>query len=125
MVPGLADPYMVSFESVNFPGYYMRHTSDGRVELQSYRESFQFKSDATFRRVPGLVNPGMTSFAAHNRSDMFLRHDKFLLRVEKTARPGIPGRRHLPDHAEIDRKNDFFQGEAPSPYFFNLIRKIS
>ena len=90
MVPGLADPYMVSFESVNFPGYYMRHTSDGRVELQSYRESFQFKSDATFRRVPGLVNPGMTSFAAHNRSDMFLRHDKFLLRVEKPHGPEFP-----------------------------------
>ncbi|MFC1794076.1 AbfB domain-containing protein, partial [Planctomycetota bacterium] len=60
MVPGLANPDGVSFESVEFPGYYLRHR-DYVVRLESGTSDL-FNNDATWMLRPGLADPEAVSF---------------------------------------------------------------
>ncbi|MDF3150178.1 AbfB domain-containing protein, partial [Streptomyces sp. T21Q-yed] len=52
--PGLAGTGTVSFESVNFPGYFLRHYNYD-FQLAHNDGSSQFAADATFRQVAGLA----------------------------------------------------------------------
>ncbi len=89
MIPGLADPNMVSFESVNYPGQFLRAIG-GRVELQPFQDTYVFRSDATFQRVPGLANTALASFTLHNRPGVFLRHRNLMLHAEGHNTPEFP-----------------------------------
>jgi len=60
MVPGLANPGGVSFESVDFPGYYLRHR-DWVIRLESGTSDI-FNNDATWMLRPGLADPEAVSF---------------------------------------------------------------
>ncbi|MGD8501039.1 MAG: AbfB domain-containing protein, partial [Phycisphaerales bacterium] len=60
LVPGLANPEGVSFESVEFPGYYLRHR-DWVVRLESGTTDL-FYNDATWTLRPGLADPEAVSF---------------------------------------------------------------
>lgn len=53
VVPGLADPTWVSFESVNYPGRFLRH-SNYKLRLDPVADDLGRK-DATFRFVGGLT----------------------------------------------------------------------
>lgn len=82
LVPGLADPSgHVSFESVNFPGHYLRHYAFDFV-LAGNDGSATFAADATFRRVPGLADSSWTSFQSYNFPDRYIRHSDYLLRLD-------------------------------------------
>ncbi|HWO25213.1 MAG TPA: AbfB domain-containing protein [Kofleriaceae bacterium] len=73
--PGLARPAaagFASFESVNFPGFYLRHFAFGIV-LAKNDGTDQFKKDATFKVHPGLADKTLASFEAINFPGFFIR----------------------------------------------------
>ncbi|MBX3159068.1 MAG: AbfB domain-containing protein [Deltaproteobacteria bacterium] len=79
MVPGLEGGGSVSFESVNFPGQYLRH-QDFRVKLAANDGSALFSKDASFTPVPGLASDA--SFRSVNFPDRYLRHCNFKLFID-------------------------------------------
>jgi hypothetical protein len=83
-VPGLADPTGISFESVNYPGYYIRHSNFELVLNQRVNTSL-FNDDATFYQVSGLANPNYASFRSRNFPNLYIRHRNSLLYLEFEA----------------------------------------
>ncbi|WP_224364698.1 glycoside hydrolase family 43 protein [Hyalangium versicolor] len=81
IVPGLADSTAISFESVNFPGYFLRHDGSPLV-LAKNDGTTQFKQDATFVDVPGLANSTWLSYQSYNQPDSYIRHYNYVLRIE-------------------------------------------
>ncbi|ROP34811.1 AbfB domain-containing protein [Saccharothrix texasensis] len=69
---GLADSSCYSFESVNFPGQFLRH-ADSRVRISPADGSALFTADATFCARPGVGGAGVT-FESINKPGWFLRH---------------------------------------------------
>ncbi|MFG3100991.1 AbfB domain-containing protein [Streptomyces sp. NPDC048182] len=69
---GLADSSCYSFESVNYPGQFLRH-ADSRVRLAANDNSALFREDATFCARPGLGGTGVT-FESLNVPGSYLRH---------------------------------------------------
>ncbi len=72
---GLADggTGTVSFESVNFHGYFLRH-SNYDFQLADNDGITQFAADATFRQVAGLADASWSSFESYNHPDRNIRH---------------------------------------------------
>ncbi|WP_232537749.1 glycoside hydrolase family 43 protein [Cystobacter fuscus] len=82
IVPGLADgSSAVSFESVNLPGYFLKHSNYVLV-LARDDGTDQFKQDATFRDVAGLANPAWTSYQSYNVPGSYIRHYDYTLRID-------------------------------------------
>jgi GH43 family beta-xylosidase len=83
IVPGLANTTAgnVSFESVNFPGYFLRHWNYDFV-LAPNDNTATFRADATFRQVAGLADASAVSFQSYNFPDRHLRHSNYLLRID-------------------------------------------
>ncbi|MFI6013403.1 glycoside hydrolase family 43 protein [Streptomyces sp. NPDC051243] len=79
--PGLAGSGTVSFESVNFPGHFLRHVGFD-FQLAYDDGTTAFAEDATFRRVAGLADSGWSSFQSYNHPDRYLRHYGFRLRLD-------------------------------------------
>jgi hypothetical protein len=79
--PGLADAAGVSFESVNYPGQFLRHSAFS-IALAPNDNSALFRADATFYRTPGLANANWTSFRSYNFPDRYLRHSGYMLRID-------------------------------------------
>ncbi|MEU4743864.1 AbfB domain-containing protein [Actinosynnema sp. NPDC023658] len=69
---GLADSSCYSFESVNFPGQFLRH-ADSRVRNSPDDGSALLRADATFCTRPGLGGTGVT-FESLDEPGWFLRH---------------------------------------------------
>ncbi|MFD8064761.1 AbfB domain-containing protein [Streptomyces parvulus] len=69
---GLADSSCYSFESVNYPGRFLRH-ADSRVRTATDDGSALFRQDATFCARPGLGGSGVT-FESINIPGSYLRH---------------------------------------------------
>jgi len=72
IVPGLADAGCYSFESKNYPGHYLRHSSY-RIHLDAPDGSRLFALDATFCAQRGLSGSGI-SFLSYNYPDRYIRH---------------------------------------------------
>jgi hypothetical protein len=70
--PGLADAGCYSFESVNFPGQFLRHASS-RVRNSVNDGSALLRADATWCARTGLTGGGV-SFESYNFRGSFLRH---------------------------------------------------
>lgn len=89
VVPGLAsaEDQRVSFESVENPGRYLRH-SFFRVVLGEDDGSALFAADATFVPVAGLGHSMMTSFQSHNRPERHLRHRNFQVWIDPIVTDG-------------------------------------
>jgi hypothetical protein len=68
---GLANPACFSFESINKPGQYLRH-SGFQFHLQSKQDSTGFAQDATFCQTPGNSGSGV-SFQSVNYTDRYIR----------------------------------------------------
>jgi hypothetical protein len=81
VVPGLTGSGTVSFQSVNYPGYYLRHYGY-ELELAADDGSAVFREDATFRQVPGLADGSWSSFQSFNYPDQYLRHQDYQLRID-------------------------------------------
>jgi non-reducing end alpha-L-arabinofuranosidase len=81
MVAGLADSAGVSFESVNFPGRFLRHYNYA-IRLDQNDNTATFRADATFYRTAGLADSSWTSFRSSNFPDRYLRHSNYALRID-------------------------------------------
>lgn len=82
VVKGLANNSgYVSFASVNFPGYYLRHRNFV-FELAPFDGSPQFATDATFKQVPGLADAEAFSFQAYSHPTHYIRHYAYTLRLD-------------------------------------------
>jgi len=74
----------VRFESVNFPGHFLRHT-DFRLVLHRAEDSVLFRQDSTFRRRNGRFGDhedGWKSFESINLAEHYIRHRNFHVFVE-------------------------------------------
>ncbi|MEU8664069.1 AbfB domain-containing protein, partial [Actinoplanes philippinensis] len=71
----------VSFESVNLPGRYLRH-SDYTIRLDANDNTATFRGDATFTQVAGLADASWSSFRSYNLPDRHLRHANYVLRID-------------------------------------------
>jgi hypothetical protein len=78
LVPGLGDVRCLSFQSVNVPTQYLRH-SMFRIMLNESDGSEGFKQDATFCRTPGLGDATATSFESLNFPGHFIHNRSFEL----------------------------------------------
>lgn len=79
IVPGLADRNGVSFESVNYPGRYLRVRENGEVWLDQSDNTATYNNDATFRRVAGLSDPKKSSYQLWTDASKYLRHFDYLM----------------------------------------------
>ncbi|MFF6782589.1 AbfB domain-containing protein [Streptomyces sp. NPDC012510] len=79
--PGLAGTGTVSFESVNYRGYFLRHANND-FQLVRNDGTAQFAADATFRQVPGLADSTWSSFQSYNHPDRYIRHYAYYLKLD-------------------------------------------
>ncbi len=87
-----------SFESVNFPGRFIRHLDFlGRVDPVTSGGTAQTKRDATFTVLPGLAAPACYSFQV---GGLFLRHNNFRLRLDVNS--GTPAFRQDATFCAVD-----------------------
>ena len=84
MVPGLADPAGVSFQSVNLPTRYLRHFSFA-LRLDVNDNTATFRADATFYRTAGFADSSWASFRSYNFPDRYIRHANNLLRIDPVS----------------------------------------
>jgi hypothetical protein len=78
VVPGLASPGAVSFESVNFPGRFLRHRNN-EIWLDPSDGSASFRAAATWYRRAGLANGSWSSYESYNSPARYMRHSGFLM----------------------------------------------
>ncbi|TPW77407.1 AbfB domain-containing protein [Schumannella soli] len=69
---GLADSSCYSFESVNYPGRFLRH-ADSRLRIANDDGTALMRADATWCARPGLNNTGV-SLESYNFAGSFVRH---------------------------------------------------
>ncbi|KOX24020.1 arabinofuranosidase [Saccharothrix sp. NRRL B-16348] len=84
VVAGLANGNCYSFQSVNYPGYYLRH-NNMRLALHNNDGSAVFRADATFCGRAGLAGGGTTSFESFNFPGRYLRHYAYEMRLDLRA----------------------------------------
>lgn len=74
---------VVSLQSYNYPGYYVRHQSFyGELSPIDAGSSSGAKSDGTFRAVPGLAGGGTISFESANFPGYYLRQVSFRMQLQ-------------------------------------------
>lgn len=73
IVPGIADSTCISLESVDQPGYYLRHY-EGNVIISQDDGTDVFKADATWRVHDALDGAGGISLETYNYSGIYMRH---------------------------------------------------
>jgi hypothetical protein len=80
--PGLAGSCH-SFESRNFPGFFIRH-QNSRLKLGKFEDRELFRKDATFCIRPGLADPQRgSSFESFNFPGRFIRQKNFELYIQR------------------------------------------
>lgn len=79
VVPGLASSTAVSFESVNFPGRFLRHRGNNEIWLDANDGSAAFRSNATWHRRAGLANGSWSSYESFDAPAQYMRHSNFLM----------------------------------------------
>ncbi len=84
LVPGLADPTCISFESVTQPGYFLRHQNSD-IYLHQNNGTALFKQDATFRIVAGLKDINYISFQSYNYPTHYIRHYNGYWRIDPNS----------------------------------------
>lgn len=84
MTFGLSSGTCVSFESVERPGHYLRH-SNFALRLDKFEDTELFRKDATFRPRPGLMNKMCLSFESVNYPNHYIRHKNYRLYIENLA----------------------------------------
>eukprot|EP01084_Bolivina_argentea_P315644 546891_1 len=73
----------ISFESVNYNGWYLRH-SGYALRLNSYDKSDLFRNDASFKVIPSLIGDiNYVSFESHNYGGHYLRHSGYQLYIHQ------------------------------------------
>lgn len=81
---------VVSLESVNVPGYLVRHRSfRGRLDPINASSSNLDRADATFAVRQGLANPSCVSFESSNFPGYYLRHRNFEIFLHRRDNSGL------------------------------------
>ncbi|SEG43045.1 Glycosyl hydrolases family 43 [Nonomuraea solani] len=88
VVAGLAHSGCYSLQSVNQPGYYLRHFNL-RLTLQRDDGSAIFKGDATYCGRAGLAGGGTISLESYNLPGRYLRHYNYELRMDLRASDSV------------------------------------
>ncbi|WP_420594204.1 AbfB domain-containing protein [Deinococcus sp.] len=86
-VRGLADANCYSFESLNYPGQYLRHKLF-RVRKDASDGSPTFKADATWCANPGLAGTG-AAFESYNFRGSYMRHYAGQLWLARSGGPNF------------------------------------
>lgn len=81
VVPGLAQSSSISFESMNYPGYYLKRNFSNQIILQQYEETSAFKGDATFNQVSGWADSTKASFESYSQPGYYIRHYNYILQL--------------------------------------------
>ncbi|WP_242071938.1 AbfB domain-containing protein [Nostoc sp. FACHB-110] len=83
IIPGLANSKCSSFESVNFPGHFLRH-ENLQIKLSRRINQQLFREDATFCIKTRLFgdNPHNWSLESLNLPGHYIRHKNFELWIE-------------------------------------------
>ncbi|WNG13651.1 AbfB domain-containing protein [Cystobacter fuscus] len=76
IVPGLADDRCISFEALDYDGYFLRHRGSD-IFLDPDNNTLGFSEDATFCPRPGLADPNELSFESCNVPDSYLNIDDY------------------------------------------------
>ena len=84
----IANGNCVSFESRNYPGYYLRH-ENARIKLRRGENTSLFRDTATFCPRAGLANSGATSFESFNYPGHYIRHYNSELWVVRQANDNV------------------------------------
>jgi hypothetical protein len=84
LVPGLADPTMVSLQVYQPSGAYVVATNDG-IKVERPNGTNDFRRRATFEKVPGLFGTGGWSFKSLSQPDHYLRHENHALELQQNA----------------------------------------
>jgi GH43 family beta-xylosidase len=88
IVTGLAGTGTVSLESVNFPGYFLRHR-DYQLWVERNDGGAVFRGDASFTQRSGLAGGSGVSFESQNVPGRYVRHVDGLLSLQTvTDEPG-------------------------------------
>jgi hypothetical protein len=75
LVPSLADGVTgVSFESINYPGSYLRVRADGTLGIDAADGTAAFNNAASFRRVAGLSDAAMFSYQMWTDATRYLQN---------------------------------------------------
>ena len=72
-----------SFESVDYPGYFLRH-QDYRLKLSPRSDDALFRKDATFCVRSGLFSSSGRSFESFNFPGHYIRHSNFELWIARS-----------------------------------------
>jgi hypothetical protein len=78
VVPGLSSAGAVSFESVNFPGRFLRHRNN-EIWLDASDGSGAFRATATWHRRAGLASGSWSSYESYNTPGQYMRHSGFVM----------------------------------------------
>jgi hypothetical protein len=79
VVPGLAGTSSISFESLNYPGYYLKRNASNQLVLQQYENTTTFKADATFLQSSGFADSAKFSYESYSQPGYFIRHYNYVL----------------------------------------------
>ena len=82
IVPGLSDSRCISFESRNYPGYYLSH-QNSEIYLSAGSSDPLVREDATFCPRPGLADSYELSFESCNYPGSYLNQYDDLLFVDE------------------------------------------
>lgn len=82
MLPGLADPTLVSLQAYQPSGAYLV-AADSGVAVQRPDGTNRFREQATFKKVKGLAGSGW-SFESLSQPGYYLRHQNYVLKLHKS-----------------------------------------
>lgn len=71
IVPGLSDESAVSLQSVDYPGYYVRHR-DNLIWLDANDGTENFPADATWWMRPGIADENAISFESYSQPGSYI-----------------------------------------------------
>ena len=84
IVPGIADSSCISLESVDNPGYYLRHY-EGNIIISVNDGTEIFKQDATWRIHDALDGLGGISLESYNIAGAYMRHYNSYLKISQIS----------------------------------------
>lgn len=84
IVPGIADSSCISLESVDNPGYYLRHY-EGNIIISVNDGTEIFKQDATWRVHDALDGLGGISLESYNIAGAYMRHYNSYLKISQIS----------------------------------------
>ncbi|WP_339847578.1 AbfB domain-containing protein [Paenibacillus sp. FSL W7-1088] len=82
VVPGLGSSTGTSLESINFPGYFLKHNASNKIVLEAYTDTATYKGDATFLSSPGWADSSKVSLQSYSQPGYYIRHYDYVLQLD-------------------------------------------